>query len=135
MMLRKLLDTPNWRVMCSAALLVLLAALFAGGAQPVAVGLIKEPWDKLAHATVFAVLAALLAMALHDRSASPNRSLGATHAQVAAVVLAALAAVTDELQQATLPGRVAGYDDLLADGLGIALGLLCVRWLWRRFAR
>ena len=72
MMLRKLLDTPNWRVMYSAALAVLLAALVA---------------------------------------------------------------VADELHQATLPGRVAGYDDLLADGVGIALGLLCVRWLWRRFAR
>jgi VanZ family protein len=50
-------------------------------------------------------------------------------------VLAALVAVADELHQATLPGRVAGYDDLLADGMGIALGLFCVRWLWRRCAK
>lgn len=131
-MLLKLLDTPNWRLMCTAALAVLLAALFVGGAQPVAVGLIKEPWDKLAHVTVFAVMAALLTMALHDRSPSPSRSLNATHAQAAAAVLATLVGVADELHQSTLPGRVAGFEDLLADGVGIALGLFCVRWLWRR---
>lgn len=131
-MLLKLLDTPNWRLMCTAALAVLLAALFIGGAQPVAVGLIKAPWDKLAHATMFAAVAALLAMALHDRSPSPSRPLGATRAQMVAAVLAALVGVADELHQSKLPGRVAGFDDLLADGVGIAIGLFFVRWLWRR---
>ncbi|MBC7619209.1 MAG: VanZ family protein, partial [Candidatus Saccharibacteria bacterium] len=39
--------------------------------------------------------------------------------------------VADELHQATLPGRVAGLDDLLADAVGIGLGLWVARGIWR----
>jgi VanZ family protein len=38
----------------------------------------------------------------------------------------------DEWRQLSLPGRSAGWDDLLFDGLGIALGVMLAGWLWRR---
>ena len=40
-----------------------------------------------------------------------------------AALLAGPVGVADELHQATLPGRVAGLDDLLADAVGVGLGL------------
>ena len=47
--------------LCAVAALVLVAGLFIGGAQPVAVGLFTPPWDKVAHGLVFGLLALLLA--------------------------------------------------------------------------
>jgi VanZ family protein len=41
----------------------------------------------------------------------------------------------DEWRQLSLPGRSAGWDDLLFDALGIALGVMLAGWLWRRAAR
>jgi hypothetical protein len=63
-MMRKLFNSIPGRLLCAAAVLPMVAGLFVGAAQPVAVGLLTEPWDKLAHATVFAVLTALLADAV-----------------------------------------------------------------------
>jgi len=87
--------------------------LFVGGAQPVAVGLIPSPWDKLAHASVFALLAAALGYASGLRGA---RLLALAFG--GAVAVGAL----DEWHQSTLPGRSAGLDDLAADAVGAALG-------------
>ena len=132
----KMLNSLTWRLLCGGAVLTMVLGLFAGGAQPVAVRLFSAPWDKLAHATVFAVLSAVLAMALQGKA--PQRGarwgLRPAYALAAAAVLAGAVGVADELHQATLPGRVAGLDDLLADATGIALGLLATRWLWRKWA-
>lgn len=91
--------------------IVLIANLFVIGAQPIAVGLIPSPWDKLAHLALFAALGALLVIAADGRRAW--------------LVLAALVAVAiaDELLQAGLPGRVASVADLAADVVGAAVGV------------
>lgn len=87
--------------------------LFVGGAQPVAVGLIPVPWDKLAHAGVFAVLAAAMGYASGWRG-WPMLLTGFGYA----IGIGAL----DEWHQMHLPGRSAGLDDLVADAAGAALG-------------
>jgi VanZ family protein len=91
--------------------------LFIGGAQPVAVGLIAAPWDKLAHASVFAVLAAAMAYA-SDWRGWPMWLAGFGFA----LGIGAL----DEWHQMYLPGRSAGLDDLAADAIGGALGAAAV---------
>ncbi|MDP2000382.1 MAG: VanZ family protein [Rhodoferax sp.] len=48
-----------------------------------------------------------------------------------AALLAGAVGVADELHQSTLPGRVAGLDDLLADAVGICVGLWVARGFWR----
>ncbi len=104
-------------------LAVLLLGLFVwGGNQPQAAGLIPAPWDKLAHLTWFATLAGLLVIGL--------RGLGARTPLLVALACMALGA-WDEWRQLTLPGRSFGLDDLLADGLGIALGLFLAAWVRR----
>lgn len=100
-------------------LAVVLLGLFVwGGEQPEAAGLIPAPWDKLAHLAWFALLAGLLRLGLGPRWTPA----------VAAFCLGV--GLWDEWRQLSLPGRMAGWDDLLADGLGIALGV----WLAGRLA-
>jgi hypothetical protein len=78
-------------------------------------------WDlvlrKLAHAAEFAVLGALLLRALRDER-------GALAAGVAY-------AITDEVHQHFVPGRLGSPVDVAIDAAGVALGVL----LWRRYAR
>lgn len=91
------------------------AAIFALSAQPGnAVGL-PAPWDKVAHLCAYAGLAFAL------RQASGRTLLS--------VLLASAYGVTDELHQSTVPGRLAGADDWLADTVGAALGA----WLGQRY--
>jgi VanZ family protein len=127
--MKKLLNSLPGRLLCAAAVLLMVVGLFVGGAQPVAVGLLTDPWDKLAHATVFAMLTALLALALQGRALQPGArwALRPGAALAVAAVLAGAVGVADELHQATLPGRVAGLDDLLADAVGVCVGLWVAR--------
>ncbi len=90
------------------ALAGMLFALFYGGAQPVAVGLFPAPWDKLAHVGFFMVLTLLLLQLL-------PRSLWV------AVLLALLVGFDDEWHQLSLPGRQAGWGDIVADLVGVLL--------------
>ena len=53
----------------------------------------------------------------------PGAALAVAALMAVAALLAGAVGVADELHQATLPGRVAGLDDLLADAVGICLGL------------
>lgn len=92
-----------------AGALLMLAALFVGGAQPQAAGLIPAPWDKLAHAFYFFVFTFLL-----------YRYAGFPLAVV--IVLGLLVGAADEIHQSFLPGRVAGWADWLADAAGVSLG-------------
>ncbi|MHB1084259.1 MAG: VanZ family protein [Thiobacillus sp.] len=113
----------NWIPGASLILAVLLLGLFVwGGNQPQAAGLIPAPWDKLAHLAWFATLAGLLVFGL--------RSAGIRVLLLVALACAALGA-WDEWRQLTLPGRTFGLDDLLADGVGIAFGLLLTVWVQR----
>ena len=109
------------RVLRLAAVLAAIAlplGLFYGGAQPVAVGLIPEPWDKFAHAGVFAILAGAIGYASGLRGA---------RVWWLAFLGAMAVGVMDEWHQAYLPGRAAGWDDLLADAAGSALGATALR--------
>ena len=72
---------------------------------------------KLAHVTEYAILAALLCRAL--RRAVP------------AIVLASLYAVTDELHQTFVEGRLGTPRDVAIDLAGILVGVVGWR-LWRR---
>ncbi len=115
--------SSNWIPGASLLLAVLLLGLFVwGGNQPQAAGLIPAPWDKLAHLAWFATLAGLLVLGL--------RSAGARPLLLVALACAALG-VWDEWRQITLPGRTFGLDDLLADGVGIALGVFLATWVRR----
>ncbi|MDO8450791.1 MAG: VanZ family protein [Rhodoferax sp.] len=110
------------RVLRLAAALLAIAlplGLLIGGAQPVAVGLVPPPWDKLVHAAVFAVLAGAIGYAsgLRGRRASALAFFGAL-----------TVGVLDELHQMRLPGRSAGWDDLAADAFGAALGAVALLW-------
>jgi VanZ family protein len=78
-------------------------------------------WDlvlrKLAHAAEFAVLGALL--------------LRAVGAERTAFALGVAYAISDELHQLFVPGRVGSVWDVLIDAVGVAVGIA----LWRRFDR
>lgn len=104
------------RVVALVLLPVLLLGLFAGGAQPAAVGLIPAPWDKVVHAGLFAVFAVLIGLAA-GLLRMPRGML------LLLAFLGALAiGAADELHQSTLPGRQAGWDDLAADAVGALIG-------------
>ena len=76
-------------------------------------------WDlvlrKTAHAAEFAVLGLLLARAIGH--------------ELPALILGIAYAVTDELHQAFVPGRLGSVWDLLLDSVGVALGVLLMRRL------
>jgi VanZ family protein len=78
-------------------------------------------WDlvlrKLAHAAEFAVLGALLLRALGQ--------------ELPALVLGISYAVTDEIHQLFVPGRVGSPLDVLIDAVGVTAGIV----LWRRLGR
>jgi VanZ family protein len=99
------------------ALLTVLAlaiGLFVGGAQPIAVGLLSEPWDKVAHSTVFAAIAFLLA---YSRVRQHWGWL------IASALLSAAVGAVDEIHQYFLPGRSCDWADLAADALGSTAGV------------
>jgi VanZ family protein len=125
---------PHWlRPLCALAALVLVVGLFVGGAQPVAVGLFAAPWDKLAHAVVFGMLAGLLGVALLDAHLlHGRRALQAHHALAWAALLAALVAGADEVHQLWLPGRQADWFDWLADVVGIVLAVVALYYGLKR---
>ena len=108
-----------FRVLAVMAAIALPVGLYYGGAQPYAVGLIPTPWDKLAHAGVFAVMAGSVGYASGWR----GRPMWWMAFGVALVVGA-----IDEIHQMSLPGRAAGWDDLAFDAFGAALGATALRW-------
>jgi hypothetical protein len=110
--LRRVQRLARWLAVLLAVALPL--ALWIGGAQPFAVGLVGAPWDKLAHMAVYAVLACAIGFASGRHGAS---------ALVLGFVGAMLVGLVDEASQLRLPGRSAEVDDLVADAVGAALGV------------
>jgi len=113
----------GWVRGAALLLAILLLGLFVwGGNQPQAAGAVPPPWDKLAHLAWFATLAGMLQLGLP--------AMGVRG--VLALALACLGiGLWDEWRQLALPGRHFGLDDLLADAVGIALGLLLATWAQR----
>lgn len=104
-------EAPGFaRALCIAAAALLVASLFASA--PSTGGLIRPPWDKLAHFAFYGSIALLLAA-----------GLGRTRLPLA-FVLACLVGIADEGYQSTLPGRQAEAWDLLADFAAAALAIL-----------
>ncbi len=123
-------------MLASVAVVFLVAGLFVGGAQPVAVGLIPAPWDKLAHGALFAqIMLALLLAGGALPAWTGGRSLVALRCRPAllwgAAAVALVVGAADEVHQAWLPGRAAGWEDLAADALGILLVVGWVSWAAR----
>jgi VanZ family protein len=100
------------RVGAACAAVLLTAVLFHQGSQPYASGLIGAPFDKLAHATFFGIIAGLAWIALGANGRRAN---------IGAVALAVGLGVLDEVVQSFLPGRVASVADVVADGIGAVL--------------
>jgi len=110
--------------------IMLVVGLFVGGNQPIATNLFHPPWDKVAHAVTFAVLAVLLAVALRDAHLLHGQS-AISHglALVLAWGLAALVGGADEIHQIWVPGRVADWYDWFADVLGSGVATGALWWL------
>ena len=83
--------------------------------------------DKLAHMTVYGILAGTVLFAVSDRWKERNRRL----VMILTVLFCTLYGISDEFHQSFVPGRcVSGYD-LLADSCGAAI--TCLLWAgWRR---
>lgn len=86
------------------------------------------------HVLEYAILAALLWRARRRQAPGDTRPWDGREA-AGAVMLAALYALTDELHQHFVPGRLGSAWDVLIDTLGAALGLAAVwaagRWRGR----
>jgi VanZ family protein len=81
--------------------------------------------DKLAHFAAFAILSILVYVALTRPTPI------ARNPHVWAAGLASLYALTDELHQRTVPGRLFEWTDLVAD----VAGILVAQWLISRWER
>lgn len=97
-----------------AIIAVAVVALFVLGAQPLAVGIVPTPYDKLAHAVVFG----LLFVALDHALLLPLWL---------AIVFPLLVSLADEAHQMWLPGRQAGFEDWFAGLVGVILAALLFR--------
>lgn len=108
--------------LCFSAAGVLVLGLLGVGATPVAVGLVKAPWDMLAHLGTYAALGLLLGAGFSGRR------------PLLAASLAFAVGVVDEVMQAFHPGRHADITDLAADLAGALLAAAILRYLWGRRA-
>ena len=93
--------------------------LFGFGSTPASANLVAHPWDKLVHVLVFALLTFGLRQAL-------------PRIPVSLIIGIALSvALVDELHQFFVPQRQPGWDDGIADGIGVLGGLS----IWRQYRR
>lgn len=80
---------------------------------------IEHPFlDKLEHVAEYAILGILLMRAL----ANPDFKFKASEAFAAAVIIAFLYGISDEIHQAFVPGRSADIFDALFDLIGAGIG-------------
>ena len=97
------------RALALTAALLWIAALFYGGRQPIAVGLIPYPFDGLAHLAAFGALTFLFWLALfRDHPLS-------------LVLLISMLGALDEWHQTFLPGRASSLYDWLFDVVAAVL--------------
>ncbi len=94
------------------AFVFVAANLFWHGAQPYAVGVFAEPWDKLAHLTLYGGFGGAAWVMLGG---------GRPTADILAPMAAVIVGLADEFAQTFSPGRVVGLGDLTADAIGAVL--------------
>lgn len=107
-----------------APVLIWMAVIFFLSAQP-HLPTPDHRWletliEKSAHAFEYAVLAALVVRALSVPNGKRRLAFGA------GVLVASLYALSDELHQTYVPGRLADWSDIMFDWMGAIVG----SWLW-----
>ena len=107
------LSIRHFPAIATLAALGIVALLFIGGRQSIAVGLIPHPWDKLVHTGVFALLACTIGL---------SSNLRGWPILAVAFFGALLVGALDEWHQMYLPGRKAGLSDFMADVIGSIFG-------------
>lgn len=112
--LHPLFTAPERRVLWRALLALLLAVITWLALSPAPPDSADTGWDKVDHALAFATLAFVSVWALWQR---PRQWL------LLVVALLAYGGFI-EIAQSFVPTRDAEWNDVLADGVGIALGLL-----------
>jgi len=101
-------------------LITLTAALFIGGHQPGSGKLFPPPWDKVVHLLFYGSTATLAGLAF------PRLS-------ILIIILGTIAlGVADEIHQIFVPGRHPGFDDLIADAVGICIAALLIPMFRKR---
>jgi VanZ family protein len=95
-------------------------SLLPGTAPPVGVWDIDLSFDKILHVIAYGGAAGI-----------PMLALKQTQWRIAGVGVALLASLAYEIGQSFVPGRSFGYDDLLANLGGVALGVVLGLWIRR----
>lgn len=108
-----------------AAALALAVGIWLLSSRPIVMPVdAPDLTDKIVHAVVYGVLAALLARGGLER--------GWRHAVLAAIALAVAYGVVDELHQSQVPGRDASVADVIADLVGALAGAALAARVYRR---
>lgn len=97
----------NLKLFCTKPAVVIgfiVAALVIGGARPEMSNLLEKPYDKLAHGLAYSFITVLVWLSFTGK----NKHL-------AAILVSALIALSDELYQLFLPGREADPVDFFTD--------------------
>ena len=102
------------KVFGAVVVVILLLALFIGGAQPQAVGLFEPPMDKVVHVFYYAFITQCLGRLID------------LHLSISLFIALSIG-IADEVHQLYLPGRSADILDLIADGFGITLSAFIIR--------
>ena len=126
---RGLVRWPPWAVLAAAALVVHFYGLYRPDAPP------PSPWlplsDKLKHAVGFALPLLLILLTLAVRARSRTRRLAAAPVWVAAGLFLVHAVVSEVIQGVAYPSRTGDPLDVLADAVGVMLGVGSLQLLSR----
>lgn len=110
------------RIICLAIALLIIALIFGMADSSLATRSLnfQPPLDKLLHIGVYGIIAALLLCA------------GIIRSRAGLWLLVVGIGLLDELQQRGIVGRQSSPTDLLADMVGVTLGLLLAGWILSR---
>lgn len=124
--------TRWYRFAAWAAVVGWAAVIFALSSRstiPQPFGLSSLISSVLGHLGAYAILGALLAIALRSSGCPPAR------ASWLAVLLATLYGISDEWHQSFVPGRHPSLGDVLTDTIGATLGVAVLNWFQRLWVR
>ena len=113
---------PPWGVLAGAALVVHCYGLYRPDSPP------ATPWlpysDKFEHAIGFGLPLLLVLVTLAVRAQSRGRRLGSAAVVVTAAVFGAHAVISEVVQSVSYPSRTGDPLDVLADAVGLLLGVV-----------
>ena len=111
------------KLLAQLGFVTLILLIFIGGGQPGAGQLFIPPWDKVAHLITYAIILILA------RIGFPKVKL--FYLFMIVILIGAL----DEAHQIYLPGRVAAFDDLLADIIGALIAFYAIKLFNAKLAK